>query len=170
MLDITNQRFGRLVAKWPAGINAGHHVYWLCLCDCGTVKAIASDHLTNGDTKSCGCLRRKLSAERETKHGHKKRGQVTRTYHTWYSMKSRCHNPNTNRYSNYGGRGITVCKRWLVFENFLEDMGERPLGTSIDRYPNNGGNYEKQNCRWATSKEQRANQRSRTKTELPLAA
>jgi hypothetical protein len=93
-------------------------------------------------------------------HGHARKGKQTGTYLSWKEMKKRCANPNQKYWKNYGGRGIRVCDRWLnSFENFLADMGERPEGTSIDRYPNNDGNYEPGNCRWATRKQQRANRR-----------
>jgi hypothetical protein len=74
-------------------------------------------------------------------------------------MKQRCLNPNNKNYKDYGGDGITVCERWIKFENFLEDMGERPIGTTLDRFPNKRGNYEPGNCRWATLSEQNKNRR-----------
>ena len=88
------------------------------------------------------------------RHGHAIPGHESRTYRSWQSMNQRCNNPKASFYNRYGGRGILVCKRWKHFENFLADMGERPVGTTLDRYPNNDGNYELTNCRWATPEQQ----------------
>ena len=79
-------------------------------------------------------------------------------YRSWTSMKTRCNNPNSNVYKHYGGRGITYCNHWEKFENFLEDMGTRPEGTSLDRINNNLG-YSDYNCRWATREQQNHNRR-----------
>lgn len=87
------------------------------------------------------------------RHGHAQTKKKTKIYYVWLSMRKRCHTPSCKDYVNYGGRGITICARWNVFENFLEDMGEKPVGMSLDRI-NNDGNYEPGNCRWATPKEQ----------------
>lgn len=92
------------------------------------------------------------------KHGHRTKYRKTPTYHSWAKMKTRCNNPHAHNYEYYGGRGITVCERWSSFKNFLEDMGERPENKTLDRIDPNG-NYEPSNCRWATAKEQRVNQR-----------
>lgn len=94
-----------------------------------------------------------------TQHGHARNGKVTSEHHAWNDMKQRCYNSNNPRYKDYGGRGITVCYRWLnSFENFLADMGPKPLGLSLDR-KDNEGNYTLDNCRWATPMEQAANRR-----------
>jgi len=92
------------------------------------------------------------------KHGHSANGKVSPTYQSWRDMKRRSQNPNHKYYNYYGGRGIKVCKRWQNFANFLEDMGERPENTTLDRI-DNGGNYEPGNCRWATPKQQVQNRR-----------
>ncbi len=100
------------------------------------------------------------STGREQRHGHgsTKRGRSS-TYRSWEGMRRRCLSPDNSKWKYYGGRGITICERWGSFENFLEDMGERPVGTTLDRYPNTNGNYEPGNCRWATITEQRHNRR-----------
>lgn len=94
------------------------------------------------------------------RHGHACGGVLSPTYISWRAMVQRCTYPKNNRYANYGGRGIQVCAEWVFFENFLRDMGERPIGTSLDRRDNDG-NYEPSNCRWSTPKEQSNNRRSR---------
>lgn len=97
-----------------------------------------------------------------TRHGHTRSGKESRVYSSWHSMGQRCRNPRATGYADYGGRGITICLRWQVFENFLADMGERPIGTSLDRIDNDG-NYEPSNCRWATRTQQTFNRRKAKK-------
>jgi hypothetical protein len=135
-------------------------------CVCGVHVIALVDNVRTGHTKSCGCLRRAVNSERFTTHGHKSGGKRTATYAAWVNMKSRCNNPKAKQYSDYGGRGITVCERWgNSFENFLADMGEKPPRMTIDR-ENNDGNYEPGNCRWATRSTQGLNKRNNVRYEL----
>ncbi len=98
-------------------------------------------------------------AEASKIHGHTaNKGSLT--YRSWSKMIQRCRNPQNDRWKDYGGRGIQVCARWQTFEHFLSDMGVRPPGKSLDRYPNKDGNYEPGNTRWATPKEQSNNTRN----------
>jgi hypothetical protein len=154
--DLTGQRFGSLivVARAP---NAGRSLVWTCQCDCGSTKDVRAGNLQSGHTQSCGCRRREVASlaaiARSTKHGMAQ----TREYNSWVAMKDRCSNPSHRAYPRYGGKGISVCVRWIVsFENFYADMGPRPAGTSLDRR-NSNGDYEPGNCRWATALEQRHN-------------
>ena len=155
LIDLTGQVFSRWsVISYYGKARSGPH-YWNCICSCGNKKIIRGTHLKDGTTQSCGCFK----IEKVTTHGHTRKGRASPTYQSWNSMIKRCTNPNTKRYSDWGGRGITVCDRWLhSFENFLADMGECPEGLTLDRIDNDG-NYEPSNCKWGTYKEQRYNQR-----------
>ena len=162
MKDLTGMRFGRLLVSGRASARRDGQAYWLCCCECGGTTIAGGKDLRSGHTQSCGCLRIEGQRELRRRHGHAPRKPgghaVTPTYRSWYGMKSRCLNAKQAAYKNYGGRGITVCERWLSFKNFLADMGPRPSPKhSIDRWPNNDGNYEPSNCRWATATEQARN-------------
>jgi len=152
----TGDKYGRLtIIKEVKNLNIKNVRFFLCSCECGNEKVIILNSLRSGDTKSCGCYRKEIVTERSITHGLWKQP----LYNTWVNMKQRCYNPNFRDYINWGARGIKVCDRWInSFSNFLEDMGDRPDGKSLDRI-NNDGDYEPSNCRWATSKEQINNQR-----------
>lgn len=166
--NITGLRFGRLVVLEPRSRDR-NGVRWLCRCDCGQQPIIRGVDLTSGNTKSCGCLNRETRASRSTTHGQ----TYTAIWRSWVAMHQRCLNPRTKDYKNYGGRGVTICDRWLHnFVTFRADIlaaiGDRPPGMTLDRIDNDG-DYEPGNVRWATPKQQRANQQLRSVQSTLLA-
>lgn len=134
---------------------------WLCRCECGTERVVYGYYLADGTTQSCGCItseRAIAMSEARVTHGHGRKGHRSRTFISYHAMLSRCQNPNDPSFFRYGAIGISVTKPWRDdFAAFLNDMGMRPERTSIDRIDNRFG-YFMANCRWATPKQQRANQ------------
>jgi hypothetical protein len=159
-MDFTNVRFGRLLAKRIDQSKEGKKgaPFWFCVCDCGSIRSVNYSNLASGMTKSCGCLAKEMTSERSTIHGM----YGTGTYNSWWAMTQRCNYKKHIEYQRYGARGIRVCEGWREFASFLEDMGERPEGTSIDRIDPDG-DYCPENCRWADKKTQSYNRRTTRK-------
>lgn len=158
--DHTGEKFGLLKVVRYLGVRyGGKHNAWECRCKCGAVVEVLGQNLRRGRHSSCGhCLHKT--------HGATMRGSdqnLRRTYRIWSNMRTRCSNPNADRYGCYGGRGIRVCDQWdSSFEDFLADMGICPPGMTIER-DNVNGNYEPGNCRWATRHEQYQNKQDSVK-------
>lgn len=145
-IDHTGEVFGYLQAIEPFEVNSDARYNWLCVCVCGQLRILSGAVLRAGRATHCGC-RRGIPAS-----------SVGSTKDAWYNMTKRCGDPTHRQYKDYGGRGIRVTKRWMLFENFLSDMGVRPEGLSLERVDNNKG-YCKGNCKWATASEQVRNTR-----------
>lgn len=158
VLDLTGQRFGRLTAIELRGRSKSGNAFWLCRCECGVEKIVVSGALRSGNTTSCRCYHREISGVHLKTHGRSR----TKEHRIWCGMINRCTNPRQPHYHRYGGRGIKICQRWREsFEAFFEDMGLCPSPKhSLDRIDNDG-DYAPGNVRWATYKEQRANQRTK---------
>jgi len=156
--NIVGKKNNRWTVKSFAGMR-GHASLWLCECDCGNTKILVGSSLRPGGTGSCGCLRREVTRKRNLTNNPviKTHGMTgTPEWSAYKDARHRCRNPKNKRYADYGGRGIEF--HFESFEEFLEELGRRPEGTSLDRI-NNDGHYEKGNVRWATPHEQRVNQR-----------
>jgi hypothetical protein len=153
--DLTGQKFGKVTAitKVPTPKNSSNRsARWLCRCDCGKEFVTLSKSIISGRTKTCGCS----AGQHQITHGKTK----TPEFVLWQGIKERCANPKHKAYKNYGGRGITVCSRWLDFQNFYDDMCPRPnKDLQIDRIDNNKG-YSKENCRWVSRQENFRNKRN----------
>jgi len=171
-IALTGMVFGRWTVLSFARKDKHGRAQWLCRCEDGNEKVVSGTELRRGKSTSCGCLQieqatdrlkqfQPLGPESLVTHGHTRGLKTTPEYRSWQAMLARCTNPRHEHYPDYGGRGITVCDRWQdSFEAFLEDMGPRPAGKTLDRYPDKNGNYEPGNCRWATWSEQNSNRRT----------
>ncbi len=149
-------KFGRLLVTHNEGKRKNSSYMWGCLCECGNTTIVEGTALRKKTTISCGCYAKEFHLIQKVTHGK----SHTPEYNVWHGMRLRCYNHNDPAYHNYGGRGITVCDEWSTFQGFFADMGERPSKNhSIDRRDNEKG-YSKDNCYWATKKEQSDNRRS----------
>jgi len=164
LIDLTGQRFEKLIVLARIENNKFGQTRWSCQCDCGNKTEVDGYKLTTNNTKSCGCLSREKTRLRSTIHSHNKVGKRSLAYASWAHMIQRRTNKNNKDYKDYRGREITVCDRWNTkrggsFQNFLEDMGECPTECELDRIDNSLG-YFKENCRWTSRKVQCRNKRN----------
>lgn len=160
ILDLMGRRFKFLTVVAYVGLNKHKQASWMCRCDCGRERVIHGSALILGKRKSCGCK------NSEPYLSDRLKPLYPVEYAAWVHLRQRCSNSKNPKYKDYGGRGISVCDRWTeCFQNFIDDMGVKPSPKhSLDRIDNDG-NYEPGNCRWATAKEQRNNQRRKSDVE-----
>lgn len=154
------EKFNRLTVLGDAPARHGNqNRRVIARCECGETRDYVLSEVRLGKTKSCGCY--KVDSRANVTHGHTVGRKFSPEYHSWAAMTTRCTNPKSGKYADYGGRGIKICDRWSEFENFLADMGPRPNGTSLEREEVDG-DYEPGNCVWATRARQSNNTRANT--------
>ena len=153
-IDLVGKKFGRLTVVEDTGRRKWGYVVWLCECVCGEEREIISNSLLQGNTKSCGCLRRDIGFTKNLQHGDGRRGKRPRIYRIWQAMLNRCYNENNKSFCWYGGKGIRVCQEWrkyLPFKRWAEKNGYKN-DLTIDRI-DNSGHYEPSNCQFITQSE-----------------
>jgi len=155
LIDLSGQVFGRLTVKKKNGHSGGKAV-WECTCSCGNVCSVRGVHLRSGRQVSCGCYKSEQVSKQKTKHGHAIGGVVSPTYAVWQNMQYRCKQENAEKYPHYAN--VNVCDRWASFDAFLEDMGVRPDGLTLDRVDGSKG-YSPENCRWVDMATQNRNRK-----------
>ena len=158
-IDLTGQQFGRLTVLKFAEMDKGRNSKWLCECECGNEKIVYMSGLRTGDSQSCGCLMKERVRKAVTIHGM----TGSAVHNAWNFIKKSCYNINDKEYEKYGAKGIKLCERWKdSFENFYEDMGDRPSDTYILGRINTKDNFEPSNCKWMTRIEKNNNRKNNT--------
>lgn len=156
-IDMAGKQYGALLCLAFSHLDRKKNAHWMFRCSCGKEKTANGYDVRKGAIVSCGHIKATRGGVNQLRHGHARRQSRSATYKCWNNMLARCYEPSSERYASYGGRGISVCARWREsFIYFLEDMGEKPEGLTIER-TDVDGNYEPSNCRWATWEEQRQN-------------